>query len=333
MTLDRRNFMKAALGGTAAATVAVALPPNKAQARDNKSMPPKAVGLLFDSTLCIGCKACVNSCKDANGMPAEFSTPDKLWDTPLDLSGKTLNVIKSYAEGTSDVKDREGNGYAFVKKSCLHCVDPSCVSACPVTAMTKDPESGIVSYDADKCIGCRYCVAACPFGVPRFQYDTATPRIQKCQLCKQHLASTDAERKYKFAACAQVCPTGATLFGPVELLKAEAQRRLELEAGSAAVYPRGQIETPFPAHEKPAPDYKKRIYGDKEIGGTQMLLLAGVSFGKLGYPDLPEQSYAAKSESLQHSLYGGMILPLVALAGLAFAIKRTAGAHKNEEGE
>jgi Fe-S-cluster-containing dehydrogenase component len=275
----------------------------------------------------------VNSCKDANGMPAEFSTPDKLWDTPLDLSGKTLNVIKSYAEGTSDVKDREGNGYAFVKKSCLHCVDPSCVSACPVTAMSKDPESGIVSYDADKCIGCRYCVAACPFGVPRFQYDTATPRIQKCQLCKQHLTSTDPERKYKFAACAQVCPTGATLFGPVELLKAEAQRRLELEAGSAAVYPRGQIETPFPAHEKPAPDYKKRIYGDKEIGGTQMMLLAGVSFGKLGYPDLPERSYAAKSESLQHSLYGGMILPLVALAGLAYATKRTAGAHKSEEGE
>ncbi|MBI5121198.1 MAG: hydrogenase 2 operon protein HybA [Rhodospirillales bacterium] len=327
MTLDRRNFMKAALGGSAAAAAAVSLAPNPALARDNKQMPPKALGLLFDSTLCIGCKACVKSCKEANGMPAEFSTPDKLWDTPLDLSGKTLNVIKSYAEGTSDVKDREGNGYAFVKKSCLHCVDPSCVSACPVTAMSKDPETGIVGYDPDKCIGCRYCVAACPFGVPRFQYDTATPRIQKCQLCKHLLPEG------KFAACAEVCPTGATLFGPVELLKAEASRRLELEAGSAAVYPRGNIESPFPSHEKPAPEYKKRIYGEKEIGGTQMMLLAGMSFGKLGYPDLPEQSFAAKSESLQHGLYGGMILPLVALAGLAYAAKRTVGTGSGEKGE
>lgn len=323
MTLDRRNFMKAALGGTAAVAAASAAPA-PAQARDNKQMPPKALGLLYDSTLCIGCKACVNACKDANGMPAEYSTPDKLWDTPLDLSGKTLNVIKAYAEGTSDVKDQEGNGYAFVKKSCLHCVDPSCVSSCPVTAMSKDPENGIVGYDPDKCIGCRYCVAACPFGVPRFQYDTPTPRIQKCQLCKHRLPEG------KFSACAEVCPTGATLFGPVELLKAEALRRLELEPGKAAVYPRGNIESPFPSHEKPAPEYKKRIYGEKEIGGTQMMLLAGVSFAKLGYPDLPEKSFAAKSESLQHGLYGGMILPLVALAGLAYAAKRTTGAHKNE---
>lgn len=326
MTLDRRNFMKAALGGTAVA-VAAAAAPAPAQARDNKQLPPKAVGLLFDSTLCIGCKACVTACKEANGMPAEFSTPDQLWDTPLDLSGKTLNVIKAYAEGTSDVKDKEGNGYAFIKKSCLHCVDPSCVSSCPVTAMTKDPETGIVGYDPDKCIGCRYCVAACPFGVPRFQYDTAIPRIQKCQLCKHRLPEG------KFSACAEVCPTGATLFGPVDLLTAEAQRRLELAPGQLTVYPRGNIETPFPPHEKPAPEYQKRIYGEKEIGGTQMKLLAGVSFAKLGYPDLPERSFAATSESLQHGLYGGMILPLVALAGLAYATKRTTDAHKSEQGE
>ncbi|MBF0355201.1 MAG: hydrogenase 2 operon protein HybA [Alphaproteobacteria bacterium] len=327
MTLDRRNFMKATLGGSLAVGAAVALAPGDAQARANKQMPPKALGLLFDSTLCIGCKSCVKSCKEANGMPAEFSTQDRLWDTPLDISGKTLNVIKYYAEGTADHKDQEKDGYAFVKKSCLHCVDPSCVSACPVAAMTKNPETGIVGYDPDICIGCRYCVGACPFGVPRFQYDTATPRIQKCQLCKHRLPEG------KFAACAEVCPTGATLFGPVELLKAEAKRRLEIEAGSLAVYPRGNIEAPYPSHEKPAPAYLKRIYGEKEIGGTQMLMLSGVAFAKLGYPDLPEQSYSSKSETLQGTLYGGMILPLVALGGLAWATKRTVGSHSDEKGE
>ncbi len=85
MTLDRRNFMKAAVGGSVAATAALALAPTGAAARDNKQMPPKALGLLYDSTLCIGCKACVKGCKDANGMPAEYSTQDKLWDTPLDI--------------------------------------------------------------------------------------------------------------------------------------------------------------------------------------------------------------------------------------------------------
>jgi Fe-S-cluster-containing dehydrogenase component len=77
------------------------------------------------------------------------------------------------------VKDRVEDGFAFSKKSCLHCVDPSCVSACPVSAMKKDPSTGLVSYDVDACIGCRYCVAACPFGVPRFTYDSPTPQDQQ----------------------------------------------------------------------------------------------------------------------------------------------------------
>jgi Fe-S-cluster-containing dehydrogenase component len=122
MSVGRRKFLKGALGGGALLATCTA-----AQARPNKSMPADAVGLLYDSTLCIGCKACVAACKSANDMPPEFSTPDQLWDTPLDLSGKTLNIIKVYKEGSAEHKDSEKDGFAFMKSSCLHCVDPSCV--------------------------------------------------------------------------------------------------------------------------------------------------------------------------------------------------------------
>lgn len=320
MTINRRDFMKAAAGGGAAAVALTVASPQPAEARGNAPMPAEALGLLFDSTLCIGCKACVAGCKEANGMPLEQSTVEKnLWDTPLDLSGKTLNVIKVYMNGTMDKKDNEANGFAFVKKSCLHCVDPSCVSACPVSAMQKDKKTGIVSHNPDACIGCRYCVAACPFGVPRFQYDTAIPRIQKCQLCQHRF------KDGKFSACAEVCPTGATLFGPVAKLKEEAKRRLALKPGQATDYPRGDIAKPWPSHEKAAPAYQQRIYGEKEVGGTQMLLLSAVPFTKLGYPDLPEKSFSSQSETIQHALYSYMALPAVVLGGLAYVAKKNVG--------
>lgn len=319
MSLTRRTFIKTAAGSGAAAAAAVAMPP-PAQARPNSSLPPKAVGLLFDSTLCVGCKACMPACKEANGMPPETYGGEALWDRPLDLSGKTLNVIKAYSDGDASVKDRETDGHAYVKKSCLHCVDPSCVSACPVSAMLKDPETGVVTYDEDACIGCRYCVAACPFGVPRFTYDRAFPVIAKCQLCNHRL------KEGKLPACAEVCPTGATLFGPVEQLKVEAKRRLAMPPGAPAVFPRNAGGP----HERPAAGYIQRLYGENELGGTQMLFLSGVPMDKLGYPDLPERSYASVSETIQHTLYSWMIAPVVVLGGLLVAAKRTA-AHDDQE--
>ena len=312
MTISRRDFLKGALaGGTLLAAGA------PAEARENKAMPGEALGLLYDSTLCIGCKACVSACKEVYDMPPEFSTEDHLWDTPLDISGKTLNVIKVYQNGTAENKDSEKDGFAFMKVSCLHCADPSCVSACPVSAMTKDPVTGIVGYDKDVCIGCRYCVAACPFGVPRFQYDKAIPQISKCQLCRQRIPEG------KYAACAQVCPTGATLYGKVKDLHAEAQRRVAMTPGEYATFPRGNINThDQSSHTARAAKYIPHIYGEKEVGGTQMLKLAAVPFDKLGMPTLPDQSFASKSETLQHTLYGGLIAPLAFLGVLSFVAKR-----------
>jgi Fe-S-cluster-containing dehydrogenase component len=315
MSISRRDFLKGSLAGGALLATGASAP---AAARENKTMPEEAVGLLYDSTLCIGCKACVSACKDVNGMPPEFSDNEKLWDTPLDLSGKTLNVIKVYEDGNALTKDSEKDGFAFMKVSCMHCVDPSCVSVCPVSAMTKDPVSGIVSYNKDACIGCRYCVASCPFGVPRFQYDKALPQISKCQLCKHR----NAEGKY--SACAEVCPTGATLFGKVKDLHAEAKRRIALKPGEETKFPRGNINTHDQSpHTAKAAKYQPQIYGEKELGGTQMMKLSAVPFEKMGMPTLPERSFAATSETMQHTLYGNALaLPLVFLGALTFVAKR-----------
>ena len=127
---SRRAFLKGLVAGGAAVTAAGVATP--AAARDTHERPPEALGLLFDSTLCVGCKACVAACKEANNLPAEFSTPDRLWDTPLDNSAYTFNTIKVYRSGTMQTKDAEENGYAFMKNSCMHCADPSCVSACQI---------------------------------------------------------------------------------------------------------------------------------------------------------------------------------------------------------
>ncbi|MDO8989861.1 MAG: hydrogenase 2 operon protein HybA [Sideroxyarcus sp.] len=323
MSISRRDFLKGALAG---GTLLVAGAP--AEARENLTMPDEALGLLFDSTLCIGCKACVSACKDANNMPPEFSTPEQLWDTPLDISGKTLNVIKVYQDGTCEHKDVEKDGFAFMKVSCLHCVDPSCVSACPVSAMTKDPVTGIVGYDKDACIGCRYCVAACPFGVPRFQYDTPVPQISKCQLCKHRMGDGH------YAACAEVCPTGATLYGKVKDLHAEAKRRVALKPGAQTVFPRGNITTHDQSpHTAKAAAYLPQIYGEKELGGTQMLKLSAVPFEKLGQPKLPERSYAATSETMQHTLYGNALaIPIAFLGVLTYVAKRNVK-HDDDAGD
>ena len=314
MSMDRRQFLKGVLAGGAAAATCT---PTIAEARGNLTMPPQAMGLLYDSTLCIGCKACVAACKESNHLPPDYSSEGDVWDTPLDLSGKTKNIIKMYKHGTGLTKDSETDGYAFMKHSCLHCVDPSCVSACPVSAMRKDPATGVVSYDEKDCIGCRYCIVACPFDVPRFQYDTPFPKIVKCELCN-HLKEGD---KFQYSACAQVCPTGATLYGPTAALKVEAQRRLSLKPGEATVYPRGKVGSDNTYAGKVA-NYVPKIYGDKELGGTQVLKLSAVPFEKLGMRTLPERSFASVSETMQHTLYGYLITPAVVLGGLVYVAKR-----------
>jgi Fe-S-cluster-containing dehydrogenase component len=325
MTVNRRDFLRGAAGGAAAAAACAAIGAEPAEARGNKTVPENALGLLYDSTLCIGCHACMAACKTVNELPIDDNIGGGLWDSPLELSGKTFTVIKVYYDGTGEHKDQVKDGYAHIKRQCLHCIDPSCVSVCPVQAMSKDTVTGVVSYNADACIGCRYCVAACPYRVPQFQYDTPFPRIAKCELCKHLLA------KGGIPACASACPTGATLFGSYKALSTEIDRRKAMKPGETNLFPRRTLDS-GDDQERPAGEYVSDVYGEKALGGTQVRYLSGVPFDKLGLPvNLPERSYASVSETMQHTLYGGLLAPAVVLAGLVAAAFRGARNHHDEE--
>jgi len=311
MGLSRRDFLKTAVGG--GIMLASNLTPAPAAAREPKARLPEAVGILYDATLCIGCKACMTACKEFNHLPPDHSHPGSLWDDPVDLSAKTYNIVKLYKQGTGKHKDQEVDGYSFIRRFCMHCVDPACTSACPVSALTKDPTTGVVRYNKDVCIGCRYCQIACPFNIPKFQWDTAFPQIKKCQLCDHRLI------RGGYAACCEFCPNGASLFGPVQELRKEAQRRLALPPGSTAAFPLHRVDSGEFLYKTVA-RYQSYVYGEKDGGGSQVIILAGVPYTHLGLPTLPDESGASSSETLMHTLYKGMIGPYVLLGGLFYLV-------------
>lgn len=321
--MNRRDFLRNSIGGAAATLVS-----GGAAARPNLEPAPQAVGMLFDSTLCVGCKACVSACKAVNGMPPTVLDGEVQYDSARDLSHETLNVIKVYTNGLQTTKDQEVDGFAFEKRSCMHCVDPGCVSVCPVTALTRDPLTGIVNYHVDVCIGCRTCMTGCPYNVPQFDYNNPTGMLYKCEMCNQE--GVERINKGGMTACAEACPTGATLFGSREALLQEARRRMALKPGEAYNYPRGDVRKPSSHHEKEIPEYKRHIWGEKEAGGTNVLHISSIAFDKLGMPPLGERSYASISEGVQHTLYSYMALPAVVLGGLTWIVKRNTGDEEDE---
>jgi Fe-S-cluster-containing dehydrogenase component len=277
MTMDRRTLLKGAAAAGAGAAVSAA---TSAEASSTRlEAPPDAVGMLYDATRCIGCQACVTACKSANNLPGN------LYDPPKDLDGDTKNIIKLY----------EGDGeYSYMKQQCMHCIDPGCVNACMIGSFKKR-EYGIVTWDPDRCIGCRYCQVACPYNIPKFQWDTAVPLIVKCELCNHMLARGEEP------GCCQACPKEAVIFGTYEELLADARQRI-------ADHP----ERYYPAGDP-------QIFGDTEGGGTQVLYLAGVDFEKLGLPELGDDGVAAQARTIQHGIYRGFIAP-VALYGILGAV-------------
>ncbi len=268
---------------TLAAGIALPLRPARARAADSRSVE-SSKAILYDATRCIGCRECVLGCAEANGWDA-----DNAYSDDPQLAPDCLTFLQDF---------RTADGESFRKVQCMHCVEPACVSACMLGAMHKDADGAVV-WDADLCVGCRYCEIACPYNVPRFEWDSPAPALHKCQMCPSLRAEGRAP------ACVEQCRRDALVFGVRSEMLAEAHRRIDA-----------------------APErYNPVVYGEKDGGGTQVLYLAsaGVSFAQLGLPSLGDEPAAALPESIQHRLYKGMIAPLALFALLGAAVRRNIG--------
>jgi ferredoxin len=186
--------------------------------------------------------------------------------------------------------------------------------------MRLNPLTGIVTHHPDVCIGCRNCMVGCPYNVPQFEYNKLFGQIQKCQMCNQ--AGVERIDNGQMTGCAEVCPTGATLFGTRKALLEKARQRMALKPGEAYNYPRGDVTKPDSYHEREVPTYQQHIWGEKEAGGTNVMHISSVSFEKLGMPPLGERSAASVAETVQHTMYNFLALPVLALAGLTYAVRR-----------
>ena len=310
MKVDRRDFLKVLSAGAVTAAV-----PDNVFARAKKEVSSDAVGILYDSTLCIGCKNCEMACQNYNPLSSQASDNK---NTDFDPYTFALNKIQIYRNSDGTNKESK-DGYSFFKKACMHCIDPNCVSACPASALTKNNKTGIVSWNGDACIGCRYCQVACPFLIPKFEYEAAFPKIIKCEMCEH------VQAEGKIPGCCDSCPTGAAVFGKFSDILKEAKHRLDLPEKADYNYPVGDLSRER-SKTNPVKKYINYVYGEKEGGGTQYLILSAVPFEKLGLPKLPDYSNASKTEGIQHTIYKGMIAPIVLFAGLAFTTYKTANA-------
>jgi formate dehydrogenase iron-sulfur subunit len=242
-----------------------------------------SVGILFDATRCIGCGACSAACKEANGLP-------------LPLEPRTTAYTWTVVDEVDGVN---------VRRMCFHCLEPTCVSVCPVAALQKKPEGPVV-YDAQRCIGCRYCIMACPFDVPKYQWDSLVPIVGKCTLCAERVADGLP------TACAAVCPTGATLFGERDDLVREAQRRI-------AANPDGYVD---------------HVYGLTEAGGTSVLLLSPVPFEQLGMKiGVPGQPLPLLTRQILSKIPSYVAVAGVCLFGIHWITRRREEVRAYEEEE
>jgi len=251
--------------------------------------------LLVDLTECVGCGACRDACQQVHHFPQVESTA---------LDAHNFTTLKT-------VETKDGTE-VFVRQLCRHCQDPACVSACIVGALEKTRD-GAVTWNINKCIGCRYCMLACPFDVPKYEWQSNNPKVRKCTMCHQerHLTAemktddkgyvldrngerleidgreitsedrdmiiemtTNADGQ-RASSCSVACPIGATQFGERSAMLAEAHRRL-----------------------KENPDaYVQKVYGEKEVGGTSVFYVSSVPFEQLGFSTkldmapLPERTW------------------------------------------
>ncbi|MBN2364614.1 MAG: 4Fe-4S dicluster domain-containing protein [Calditrichaeota bacterium] len=225
-------------------------------------------GFLIDTTLCVGCEACMVACDERNKLSEE--------DESYELSVNNYTVVKNKTISDQDI---------YYRQMCMHCEDPTCVSVCPVAAFEKTPE-GPVIYHGDRCMGCRYCIMACPFDVPKFEWNKALPLVRKCDMCYDRIKAGG------IPACAEACPTEATLFGDRDELIEIARQRIRDNKDQ----------------------YYPYIYGLEEAGGTSVLIISSVSLAELGFKmknfqaAFPKLTWEVMKEIPNVVTFGGVFL-------------------------
>jgi len=288
--VNRRGFLKtvASAAGTAGGSLLLGSP---ARAKESRAAT-ELMGVLVDTTRCIGCRSCEEACAEENGLPVpdiDSTGWDDVFEERRNPSVTQYSVVNRFG----------GDEEIFVKKQCMHCNQPACAAACLTKAMLKTDE-GPVIWREDKCMGCRFCMLSCPFDIPKFEYDKAVPRIMKCHLCFERLNDGDEP------ACVEVCPEEAIVFGKRRDLLDEARTRIYTEPDS----------------------YVHSIYGEHEAGGTGWIYLAAVPFEQLGFnTNLETRAYPELAKGFLYSVAVVFLLWPPFLLGLSRA---TGGAEEAE---
>jgi len=237
------------------------------------------VGVLTDTTRCIGCRSCEIACAKTHGLPVPDVENDKALLKERTTTEKRRTVVNSY---------ETDKGTVFVKRQCMHCWQPACASACLTNAMYKT-EDGPIIWRSGKCMGCRYCMVSCPFSMPKAEYNTWNPKIEKCDLCWDRL------KEGKKPACVEACPTDTLMFG---------LKRNLMEVARTRIY----------NHPK---KYVHHIYGEHEVGGAGWLYLSSVPFEKLGFrTDLGTNPYPEYTKEFLYAVPAVLLIIPTLLYGI-----------------
>jgi len=277
MQKSRRGFLKKIAGisgtlllGSEGNSAASPGPSNKDQ-----------FGVLVDTTLCVGCRSCERACNEINddlpGKPIDYFKDESVINHRRRMDAGAYTVVNRYDNPLIQ------SGPVYTKFQCMHCLYPACVSACIVGAFTREP-NGAVIYDPWKCIGCRYCMAACPFQVPAYEYrNVLTPQVRKCTFCFEKKLV-----KGEVPACVQSCPMEVMTFGKRDELIRLAKSKIKRNSKR----------------------YIPHIYGEHEVGGTSWLYLSGVSFQEIDFPRLGYYPAPGYTEPIQHAIFKWFLPPL-----------------------
>ncbi len=292
---NRRALLKMSLAATACATTSSLASGATQEPEGNHAPSPDYMGVLVDTTLCIGCRKCEEACNRRNHLPRtaeSFSDRDILrsFRRPSDTAFTVVNQFQG-----SPSPDQPNVPQTYAKTQCMHCLIPSCVSACIVGALTKAADGAVV-YNPTICIGCRYCQVACPFQIPAYEFnEPLKPRVRKCEFCTDRAKGTGAN-----PACAASCPTEALVFGRRADLLTMAKSRL-----------------------KRRPDrYINRVYGETEAGGTSWLYLTGRPVQEVGLLNLPDAAPPLRTEAIQHGIFRYGMIPIAFYGLLSYIMWR-----------